>query len=71
MIGYNMRNYVELAVQRYKRMFGNTLKTRFASAKTAIWISECACTQHHAKLGMMASVRVWKLPCIALMAYLD
>jgi hypothetical protein len=31
--GYNMRNYVELAMQRYKRIFGNTMKARIASAK--------------------------------------
>ena len=24
--GYNFRSYVELAMQRYKRIFGNTMK---------------------------------------------
>jgi len=27
-IGYNIRNYVELAMQRYKRIFGNNMKAR-------------------------------------------
>ena len=26
--GYNLRNYAELAMQRYKRIFGNTMKAR-------------------------------------------
>ena len=26
--GYNLRNHVELAMQRYKRIFGNTMKAR-------------------------------------------
>ena len=27
--GYNLRSYVELAMQRYKRIFGNTMKPEF------------------------------------------
>jgi len=26
--GYNLRNHVELVMQRYKRIFGNTMKAR-------------------------------------------
>jgi len=25
-VGYHLRNYAELAVQRFKRIFGNTLR---------------------------------------------
>jgi hypothetical protein len=31
--GYNLRNYAELAMQRYKRIFGNTMKARAAAAE--------------------------------------
>jgi hypothetical protein len=39
---YNLRNYVELAMQRYKRIFGNTMKARvLPQQKTEAWI-RCA-----------------------------
>ena len=31
--GYNLRNYAELAMQRYKRILGNTMKARAAAAE--------------------------------------
>jgi hypothetical protein len=38
--GYNLRSYVELAMQRYKRLFGNTMKARaLPQQKTETWIS--------------------------------
>jgi hypothetical protein len=38
--GYNLRSYVELAMQRYKRLFGNTMKARaLPQQKTEAWIS--------------------------------
>ncbi|MGZ3235950.1 MAG: IS5 family transposase [Burkholderiaceae bacterium] len=42
---YNLLNYVELAVQRYKRIFGNTMKARaLPQQKTEAWISTSAQT---------------------------
>jgi hypothetical protein len=41
--GYNLRNYAELAMQRYKRIFGNTMKPRaLPQQKTEAWISVSA-----------------------------
>jgi len=41
--GYNLRNYVELAMQRYKRIFGNPMEARvLAQQKTAAGISASA-----------------------------
>src|SRR5258707_8924105 len=38
--GYNLRNYAELAMQRYKRIFGNTMKARaLPQQKAEAWIS--------------------------------
>src|SRR5258708_22805733 len=40
---YNLRNYAELALQRYKRIFGNTMKARaLPQQKTEAWISVSA-----------------------------
>ena len=42
--GYNLRNYAELAVQRYKRIFGNTMKARAAAAENR-GMDQCVCTE--------------------------
>jgi len=56
--GYNMRNYVELAVQRYKRIFGNTMKARaLLQQKTEAGISASA-LNIMTNLGMPRSVKV-------------
>lgn len=56
--GYNMRNYVELAVQRYKRIFGNTMKARaLPQQKTEAGISASA-LNIMTNLGMPRSVKV-------------
>jgi hypothetical protein len=56
--GYNMRNYVELAMQRYKRIFGNTMKARaLPQQKTEAWISASALNTM-TNLGMPVSVKL-------------
>ncbi len=56
--GYNMRNYVELAMQRYKRIFGNTTKARaLPQQKTEAWISALALNTM-TNLGMPVSVKI-------------
>jgi hypothetical protein len=42
--GYNLRNYAELAMQRYKRIFGNTMKARAATAENR-GMDQCVCTE--------------------------
>jgi len=55
--GYNLRNYVELAMQRYKRIFGNTMKARaLPQQKTEAWISVSALNRM-TNLGMRVSVK--------------
>jgi hypothetical protein len=56
--GYNMRNYVELAMQRYKRIFGNTMKARaLPQQKTEAWVSASALNRM-TNLGMPVSVKI-------------
>ena len=56
--GYGLRNYAELAMQRYKRIFGNTLKARaLPQQKTEAWIGALALNQMTA-LGMSVSVKI-------------
>jgi hypothetical protein len=56
--GYNFRSYVELAMQRYKRIFGNTMKARgLARQKTEAWISASA-LDRMTSLGMPVSVKI-------------
>jgi hypothetical protein len=56
--GYNFRSYVELAMQRYKRIFGNTMKARaLARQKTEGWISASALNRM-TSLGMPVSVKI-------------
>jgi hypothetical protein len=40
--GYSLRNYAELAMQRYKRIFGNTTKARAATANDR-GMDQCVC----------------------------
>jgi hypothetical protein len=42
--GYNLRNYAELAVQRYKRIFRNTMKARAAAAENR-GMDRCVCAE--------------------------
>ncbi|MFT4510883.1 hypothetical protein [Caballeronia sp. 15711] len=42
--GYNLRNHAERAMQRYKRIFGNTVKARVAIAETR-GMDQCVCTE--------------------------
>ena len=56
--GYNIRNYVELAMQRFKRIFGNTMKARaLPQQKTEAWISASALNRM-TNLGMPVSVKI-------------
>src|SRR6201995_898926 len=56
--GYNRPNYAELAMQRYKRIFGNTMKARaFPQQKTEAWISASALNRM-TNLGMPVSVKI-------------
>lgn len=56
--GYGLRNYAELAVQRYKRIFGNAMKARaLPQQKTEAWISASALNRM-ANLGMPVSAKL-------------
>lgn len=56
--GYNFRSYVELAMQRYKRIFGNRMKARpLARQKTEAWISASALNRM-TSFGMPVSVKI-------------
>lgn len=56
--GYNLRSYVELAMQRYKRIFGNTMKARvLPQQKTEAWISASALNRM-TSLGIPVSVKI-------------
>ncbi|MDD5411782.1 MAG: transposase [Methylobacter sp.] len=56
--GYNLRSYVELAMQRYKRIFGNTMKAlALPQQKTEAWISASALNRM-TNLGMPVSVKI-------------
>jgi hypothetical protein len=56
--GYNLRSHVELAMQRYKRIFGNLMKARaLPQQKTEAWISASALNRM-TNLGMPVSVKI-------------
>jgi hypothetical protein len=56
--GYGMRNYAELAMQRYKRIFGNTMKARkLPQQKAEAWASAIALNRM-TSLGMPVSVKI-------------
>jgi len=56
--GYNQRNYAELAMRRFKCIFGNALKSRaLPQQKTEAWIATQALNRM-TQIGMPASVRI-------------
>jgi transposase len=56
--GYNQRNYAELAMQRFKGIFGNTLKARaLPQQKTESWIATEALNRM-TQIGMPVSVKI-------------
>lgn len=56
--GYGLRNYAELAVQRYKRIFGSILKARkLTQQKAEAWVSAVALNRMTG-LGMPVSVKI-------------
>ena len=56
--GYGLRNYIELAIQRYKRIFGNTMKARaLPQQKTEARIGASALNRM-TQLGMPISVKI-------------
>ena len=55
---YGLRNHVELAMQRYKRIFGNTMKARqLPQQKAEAWASAVALNRMTG-LGMPVSVKI-------------
>ena len=55
--GYNQRNYAELAMRRFKCLFGNTLKARaLPQQKTEAWIATQALNRM-TQIGMPSSVK--------------
>nr|WP_295786095.1 IS5 family transposase [Rhodoferax sp.] len=55
---YGLRAYVELAIQRYKRIFGNTMKAReLPRQKSEAWVSASALNTM-TNLGMPVSVKL-------------
>lgn len=56
--GYGLRNLVELAMQRYKRLFGNTMKARaLPQQKTEAWAGAFALNKM-TSLGMPVSIKI-------------
>lgn len=56
--GYGLRNYADLAAQRYKRIFGNARKTRaLPQQKIEAWISASALNRM-TNLGMPTSIKI-------------
>ncbi len=56
--GYNLRSHVELAMQRYKRIFGRIMKARaLPQQKTEAWISASALNRM-THLGMPVSAKI-------------
>jgi hypothetical protein len=56
--GYGLRNLVELAMQRYKRIFGNAMKARaLPQQKTEAWASAFALNKM-TSLGMPVFVKI-------------
>jgi hypothetical protein len=43
--GYGLRNYAELAMQRVKRIFGNTMKARKLLQQKSGGLGQCRCAQ--------------------------
>ena len=56
--GYNLRSYVELAMQRYKRIFGNTMKKRALPQQNTEARISASALNSMTNLGMPISVKV-------------
>jgi hypothetical protein len=57
---YGLRAYIELAIQRYKRIFGNAMKAReLPQKKTEAWVGASALNKMR-NPGMSVSVRIPK-----------
>jgi len=56
--GYHLRNYVELAVQRYKRLFGHTMKARALPQQKAEAGISASALNIMTNLGMPRSVKI-------------
>ena len=55
---YGLRSYAELAIQRYKRIFGGAMKARaLPRQKTEAWVSVSALNSM-TNLGMPVSVKI-------------
>jgi hypothetical protein len=58
--GYGLRNYAKLAMQRYKGIFGNTMKARWLpQRKLEAWASAVALNRMTI-LGMPLSVKIYQ-----------
>ncbi|MGV0982864.1 MAG: IS5 family transposase [Polynucleobacter sp.] len=57
-MGYNLRSYVELAMQRFKRIFGNTLKARSLPQQKAEAMISASALNRMTGLGMPVSVKI-------------
>ena len=55
---YNLRNYAELAVQRYKRIFGNSIKARALPQQKAEVCISASALNRMTNLGMPVSVKI-------------
>ena len=56
--GYGLRNVVELAMQRYKRIFGNTMKTRAQPQQKTEACASAFALNKMTSLGMPVSVKI-------------
>jgi hypothetical protein len=57
-VGYHLRNYAELAVQRFKRIFGNKLKARALPQQKAEARIAASALNRMTQLGMPISVKI-------------
>jgi hypothetical protein len=57
-MGYNLRSYVELAMQRFKRIFGNTMKARSLPQQKAEAMISASALNRMTSLGMPVSVKI-------------
>jgi hypothetical protein len=56
--GYNLRSYVELAMQRFKRIFGNSMKARSLTQQKAEAMMSASALNRMTGLGMSVSVKI-------------
>ncbi len=55
--GYNLRSYVKLAMQRYKRIFGNMMKARALSRQITETRISASALNRMTNLGMPISIK--------------